>query len=88
MPRNTSDSAWPRRAAGTMATATLAASATNTAPAPISRRDTSSMVRPCDRAHAALPSVNSASASSSARLRGQPPVASSSSGASSAVPTA
>ena len=88
MPRNTSDSAWPRRAGATSATAMPAATATNTAPAPISMRASSNRARWFDSADSALPSVNSPSASSSTRLRGQRPVASSSIGASSAVPTA
>ena len=71
-----------------MATAKLAATATNTAPAPIDTRASSSIGRLVASALKALPAVNNASASSSTRLRGQAPVASSSSGASSAVPTA
>ena len=88
MPRKVSASALPRFAGSTTATAMPAAIGVNTAPRPISTRPAISVANEFDSAHSRLPSVNSASAISSARLRGQRPVANNTTGASSAVDSA
>ena len=81
MPRKVSDSARPRCSGGASATATPAASAANTEPVPISTRPISNTANEGADADSTQPAVNSPSARSIARLRGQRPVASRNSGA-------